>query len=576
MNAKADPIIAIVPLDRLEIAPENPRSDASVDQAALSHLADNIAKVGILSPLIGYDYGGKVFITVGGRRTRALRLLAEDGITPDIPVDIRPQAEAINAGHAEQLSHSLMSPLDELKIFARPEYAAASDEDLAALVARSARYVMQRRKILSLPAAVLEKVMAGEITVSQAAGLSCLDTEEQVENWLAHIRNNPRITGDEIRNSFIRGAVIWGKDKRCEEVSIDEYKAAGGRLQGDLFGDEIIVLDVETLNTLFRDKITAQMQERAKAEGWFAAEEIEPGVDFYAIKRHPGCNDFTDEEAEEFDELPSKWQLEAMIEEGDEAAEELLARYLELEPRSKVRHPPELKANLLLAYQIGPGGYVNIREGAIPNTKEQLEALYEGHWLRRPEPVQETAQEEKKDALSATLQADIARLKLHALRMELLRTPIKVQALYLRHLSNRLGYTTTFTDRPDKINEPDPSLGFAVTDLWAKTEEADAALHDADIEGMSKDLVQRAFAFKLLRCMSTSHPLVKQVSYAELRKFWAPDAAFMARYSKPALLDLIKTASPEATGNDNLKKSALAQMASDMLSKNVKIAPAGF
>jgi ParB-like chromosome segregation protein Spo0J len=116
---------AMVTAARLHVAPENPRSAESADAREVADLAGNIAALGLLTPLIAYREGADFFVTAGGRRTRALHALLNErriADTATFPVSVLDKEAAINAGHAEQLTHAVMSDLDTLRVFRRPEY----------------------------------------------------------------------------------------------------------------------------------------------------------------------------------------------------------------------------------------------------------------------------------------------------------------------------------------------------------------------------------------------------------------------------------------------------------------------
>jgi len=114
----------MVAVNKLHIAPENPRSAETVDYSKIAELAENIAVQGMLTPLIAYRKGPDFFITAGGRRTRAIEWLIDEQRVEDdavFPVTVMDKDAAITAGNAEQLTHVAMSALDELRVFERPE-----------------------------------------------------------------------------------------------------------------------------------------------------------------------------------------------------------------------------------------------------------------------------------------------------------------------------------------------------------------------------------------------------------------------------------------------------------------------
>ena len=107
-----EPFIRSIPLNRLELAPENVRKTPA-DPAALAELKASIAAHGLLENLIvriegpGHDPGSgpeqahvdRCAVVAGGRRLAAMKALAEEGIlNADHPVPCR----VIGAGESAE------------------------------------------------------------------------------------------------------------------------------------------------------------------------------------------------------------------------------------------------------------------------------------------------------------------------------------------------------------------------------------------------------------------------------------------------------------------------------------------
>lgn len=294
-----------VPICNLEIAIENPRSTETVDPAKIEDLADNIEANGLLTPLIGYEAQGLVMITAGGRRLRALRHLVDGSRLSDawaVPVSVLPMDEAIQAGHAEQLTHERMSELDELRIFARPEYTEASHAELAKLVGRSARYVAQRRLILDLPQEMVDAVLDGRISVNQAAGLSYLaDDPQQLAEMFEAALNDPKLSGDRIREIYTSEVREWGRDPWSNLVTQEEYISAGGKLQADLFAGTSLVLTPSAMIAAGTAKLRAEIAARHPNAAFII--EVDEGTRLYDIDAHAGLTLLTPQEAEEWQKI---------------------------------------------------------------------------------------------------------------------------------------------------------------------------------------------------------------------------------------------------------------------------------
>ena len=118
--AKADPItipndaaaITHVALDRLYLHDANPRQHVNEDDIAA--LADSIRAVGLLQNLCGVadEKGDRIGIVAGGRRLRAMQLLASGDKAID-PIPVRIATDAVEAtawAGAENESRAALSP----------------------------------------------------------------------------------------------------------------------------------------------------------------------------------------------------------------------------------------------------------------------------------------------------------------------------------------------------------------------------------------------------------------------------------------------------------------------------------
>lgn len=560
----------ILPLAALDIAPENPRSDESVDAEEVRLLADNIEAHGLTTPLIAYVGEGCYMVVAGGRRLRALRLLEQEGreAPGEIRVDAYAYEQAVVLGAAEQLSHVRMSPVDELRVFARPEYANYTHVALGKLVGRSAKYVAQRRGILDLPDAITETLFAGGITVDQAAGLTYfVEDPERLTEFFERAVQNKRLDGDELRRHFLASVREWDRHPASGMVTEQEYLDAGGRFQDDLFADAKMILTPGVLEALARDRLPEIIAHNHP--GYGAVVELPEDGNIYTLPVHRGIVSATEAEQQELIETPS-WRV-------DPSDAEAVARRDYLEAACEAMYPPELTALLNVGWRYSDRHErcYQSREDLLP---DDLEPLYEAGFLDRPEPGPEHGDDALEPApdegVSGALKLRIARLRNHALRMELAKDPNQVIQMYLV-------YSQGFDrDRFQTFDcheaRPDDFLTVEHSTQWLSMLEL-AELDEAALTALKPQDQRRLLAYKML-CTLTLRADASALSSKVIRAYWTPCAAFLKGYSKTDLLAMLEADpdSPFDGGTANMKKSALVDMVAEIPSRVGDWLPVGF
>ncbi|WP_158680079.1 ParB/RepB/Spo0J family partition protein [Deinococcus sp. NW-56] len=140
-----------VALAALHPSPLNPRKH--FDEAKLTELAESIAHQGLMQNLVvraNTGEGGGYEVIAGGRRLRALRLLADQGrVNPAnymVPIRVQPldDLQALMLATAENADRADVSPLEEADAYAGMVALGASEEDIALRFGRSVRHVHQR------------------------------------------------------------------------------------------------------------------------------------------------------------------------------------------------------------------------------------------------------------------------------------------------------------------------------------------------------------------------------------------------------------------------------------------------
>lgn len=184
-TTKANNEAKILPLDKLELNPEQPRRQ--FDQARLEELAEDIRVHGVLQPPIVRPMGEgadlRYQLVVGERRYRAARLA---GLS-EIPVIVREydDQEAGAVSLVENLQREDLDLEDEARYFKRlsDEYG-LSTRQIGQLISKGHMYVYKRLKLLERPD-LLERVRQAELNLNTALDVIRAENEAEAE------ANNP-------------------------------------------------------------------------------------------------------------------------------------------------------------------------------------------------------------------------------------------------------------------------------------------------------------------------------------------------------------------------------------------------
>jgi len=176
----SDSGFAYVGVDEITPNPQQPRT--SFDEESLSSLADSIAMVGVLQPVVlrRQPAGGYVLVA-GERRWRAAR---RAGLT-EIPAVIRSGDDAASLTEAlvENLQRSDLSPLEEAAAFQQllEDFGMTHDE-VGRRVGKSRAAVSNTLRLLGLPASIQGMVERGELSAGHARALAALDDRAFAEH----------------------------------------------------------------------------------------------------------------------------------------------------------------------------------------------------------------------------------------------------------------------------------------------------------------------------------------------------------------------------------------------------------
>jgi len=302
-------------LNRLILSPQNVRK---VEPTGINELAQMIASQGLLNPLIVTVNSTQDGVTLyaveaGGRRLRALQMLAQEGmISQDWPIECKliDSDSALEVSLAENIAQEGMHPADEFEAY---QALAQSGMPIAAISKKfgvTEVHVQRRLKMSAVAPELFALYRNNEMTMDQLMALASTDDKAlQVRVW--NTLPNYQRSAYYLKKQLFQDEVNT-KDKRLKIVSLDDYKAAGGEVRVDLFsedGDELI-----TDPTLL-DELVAKALEQKKAdllaEGWGWVEVSPTPVYSYNLREKyvmfkPDPRDPTEAEQKKLDDLESR------------------------------------------------------------------------------------------------------------------------------------------------------------------------------------------------------------------------------------------------------------------------------
>lgn len=271
-----------VPLEQLRLSSRNARKTGGSDVA---DLVASIADGGLLQNLAVVPGPEGYEVIAGGRRLKAMQLLASEGrlpadlLTDGVPCRVLTDEKAIEASTAENTIRVPMHPADQFDAFKAMIDEKKSIADVAAHFSISEIVVKQRLKLANVHPKLVQVYREDGMSLQQLQALAITDDHKaQLDAWTkpknswereAHALRQ-RLTAQEIRST----------DPRVKFIGLAAYEAAGGVVRKDLFStrDEAFLADGKLLDRLVAAKLD-QVLEQVRAEGW-AWVEFKPKLDY--------------------------------------------------------------------------------------------------------------------------------------------------------------------------------------------------------------------------------------------------------------------------------------------------------
>ena len=234
-----------IPFNKLRLSPANARK--TFTQAGIDALAVSIDAYGLLQPVIvspATDKKSFFDVHAGGRRWRAIGQLIKSGKLPkNAMIDARvcndeAAALAEEISLAENIIREAMSPADECRGYRAAMDKGESEEELARRMGVTVRHVQGRLRLADLAEPIFDALAEGKITldVAKAYG-STSDRDIQLAAWNVFKDSWQGDQPHTIRR-YVNDSAIEASSAVAKLVGEEEYLAAGGRIERDLFAGE--------------------------------------------------------------------------------------------------------------------------------------------------------------------------------------------------------------------------------------------------------------------------------------------------------------------------------------------------
>jgi ParB family transcriptional regulator, chromosome partitioning protein len=313
--------VIMIPLTKLVESEDNVRR--SNRKGGVRELASSIKSHGLLQSVVVRETPqGKFAVIAGGRRLRALRMLAKAGdIEKNAPIPCRVISgdNAAELSLAENFVRQDMAVHEELEAFQRLVDAGEGPEAIAARFGISPQHVARRLKLARVSPRLIEALKKEEATLDQLAALAIVDDHAAQEKAFFDAPDWAR-TPERLKAQLCQ-AHVPETDKLACFVGLDNYQAGGGAIVSDLFAESDddstrYLADRDLLVRLAEAKLQP-IAAQARAEGWAWVEIAINGVAWTQfpdrVREHR--REFTAEERVEHDRLQA--QLDATEDEAE-------------------------------------------------------------------------------------------------------------------------------------------------------------------------------------------------------------------------------------------------------------------
>ena len=159
-----------------EIRPDKTQPRRHFDEAHIEELAESIRSKGVLQPLIVRRSGDGYVLVAGERRWRA----AQRAGLRELPVMVKDvtENEAFELALIENIQREDLNPIEEAEAYRRLiEEHGLTQEELAARVGKERPTIANALRLLRLPDAIKQAIVAGQLSMGHARALLAMPDE---------------------------------------------------------------------------------------------------------------------------------------------------------------------------------------------------------------------------------------------------------------------------------------------------------------------------------------------------------------------------------------------------------------
>lgn len=275
--------VHMIPLTKLVESEDNVRKSSR--NGGVGELASSIKSHGLIQSMVVRETANKKYAVIaGGRRLRALRLLAKaGGIEKNAAIPCRIIREDENAAElslAENIVRADMEAHEELEAFQRLVDAGEGPETIAARFGVSPMHVARRLKLARVSPRLIEALKKGDASLDQLAALAVVDDHAAQESAFFEAPDWAR-TPERLKAQVCQ-AHLPETDKLARFVGLDSYREAGGAIVTDLFAeaedDSAHYLTDRALIVRLAEAKLQPLAEDVRGEGWAWVEIALDGV----------------------------------------------------------------------------------------------------------------------------------------------------------------------------------------------------------------------------------------------------------------------------------------------------------
>ncbi|WP_254656688.1 ParB/RepB/Spo0J family partition protein [Leisingera sp. JC1] len=277
--------IRLIPLDQLEPSPLNVRKVAASASDDAELLA-SIRETGIKQNLVVHALSETRFaVDAGGRRLKALKQLADDGVIPadhPVPCLVEDERNAVLTSATKNLQRAAMHPADQFEAFDKMIADGRGEDEIALKFGVSVDLVRRRLKLARVAPEIIEQFRSGDLTLECVMAFTLTDDHDrQLAVWNA-VKGGYHIHPQSIKRHLTETAHS-ANSALGRFVGIETYEAAGGVLLRDLFDDRASahMENPDLLERLATEKLQAAAKPFEAAWKWV---EVHLSVDYGAFR----------------------------------------------------------------------------------------------------------------------------------------------------------------------------------------------------------------------------------------------------------------------------------------------------